>query len=507
MIHKLSTGLFIGIFSSLVSHFALPTQIQSEFPLTISNRSLIEVSHLAAAVKPASVRREDLKRNLSIQGIPAACHLDLIEALREHAKTADKDSGGYWNSWINDEYYKLFKAYLQTGDYGDAWQLVNRNSDYQASEVILALAKRGKLAEAQQYIQKAALEFHYEDDRKQILLMQVYAMAGQPDKALSLLKSLTKFPEIDNPQVTPKLIWSNRVELMAQISASFFKTGQPEAGEQLYQRILQTLQVQPPAFQQSFGMYSPVEMYIEVGELDQALRAAEGPMKDDGKRGMALLEIAKAYISRQDISAALPILQQVEDISLTFQEMERKAGYPPARPNRPSYAPVLMTEYILAYARAGEYDHALNLVGKHDRRINQDFVPVEIAQEAVKNGRVDVAEQIMTDLESQLKTTTSGIELELPHSKRNIQLANIYRAIGQFDKAQLVLKNHWTQLQNKPMDATGKLPYGTQSQLYDYVKYYLSMGDLKNAKQVAKKMPILSDLVSCVASNLNLKKD
>jgi tetratricopeptide (TPR) repeat protein len=437
-----------------------------------------------------SLKSAKAGKKININGIPISCRLSLINTL-----TASKPPD-FYSDWAYTESQELLKAYLQNGFYDEAWK-VTRNP-VQKYEVLHQLAADGQLAKSKQYLQQIPTN-PYQDNGK--VLIELYAISGQPEIAYRMFKEMDPPSNLSDADLVAKSFSSSGV--LSTISARFFKQQKSEQGEQIYQDILSHYPLDPidSSNQRAFGsgLLVMTRNYVEAGELEQALKVAEMIAvfpRDDDQRGFALLAVAEAYISRHQIDQAVAVLKQVEEISLRFQALERESGYPIPRPNRPSYAPGLIGEYIIAYAKAGEYDHALNLVNQHERLIGQQIMSVNVAQEAINNGDQATAKRIISGLE-QASDLGAEMELKLSHSFHDINLTKVYRAIGQAKKSESVLKKSFDQLKQP---TTGELPITTQREIYGFLEYYLSIGEYEKAEQVIGRASLLKDVLACAQS-------
>ncbi|HEU4390410.1 MAG TPA: hypothetical protein VFV34_21580 [Blastocatellia bacterium] len=321
-----------------------------------------------------------------------------------------------------------------------------------------------------------------------ILLAVDHAQAGQMNQALDMLEQLVRLAR--------QRQMDNHGEFLAKLASVFGGLGNTERALQLLSEAFELAKTTDDKTGKSAALEGITKRFASLGQLEQAVRVAgtmeQGPFKDG-----ALIAIAKKYAEAGQLDRALEINNQIETTNfkpdtlvvvanqyIDRGEKERatvllrKALSASGQATALNLQQFTRSDVALAFAKAGQYEQALQIVKAIDAHASKLGLLTELAPVFAGAGQDKAAERVLSEAYG-LTGFSKGTYFQAADILR---VANAYAAIGKKERAEALLA-----------EAVGVLdtiedPTNKELIFSDIAMISLSLGDDNSAFKAAERI-------------------
>lgn len=226
-----------------------------------------------------------------------------------------------------DGAFELAKIYSELGQTDKALDIIATVTDlvekskYGEDKANLGFyyAKLGKQSEALRFSQEAMKNLvwrtgtpEYTEGRILDQVVDTYRTLGKNEEADELLAKQGKSEEIEKP------------ENLIETAANYLAKGNPAKARQLLKQSLD--QLNPKDYSDSFDLGNLIEIYLKLGQAEEAEKTARSLSGSDYMQQNQLLHIADFYIKKKNNSKAFAILNFALEQTRNIDTSEEESG-------------------------------------------------------------------------------------------------------------------------------------------------------------------------------------
>jgi tetratricopeptide (TPR) repeat protein len=452
------------------------------------------ISNTTKSVQIASISK--VSNEPSSKEIPLSCRMEYVKSIDAESIKPEDELYSERQNQKALETVKITDAYVESGLYEEGLKLFEPGSPawIRIAQAYIANSK----SEAVIQLLKSAVSKTSSDSQRDILA-KLYLADGEPKLALEQVQSMQAKDNF------------SKAELLVRIAALFAKTQQAMESEEALAEavvIVDTLLPESISSEYKASLLSlSVESFAEANQFKKALqfvdelRSIKSFRRKEEIIGRALVNIANRYIQHGQNNQALKILSKVEQRNYELLKQERKQNFPPTLPSHIIFSSALAGDTISAYANAGEFQKALELIDTYSEGYKPWHVVqrLTVAEHAWRANKKVQAQKILAQARKMVESTEMKADAYIL-----LDLAEAEQKFGQENQSKALVNDAFALAKAKPFFSSSEISSRTKT-LNLVLKSYIALRDYAQALVVAqaetdiRERDRLIKLVQCAA--------